>query len=188
MGTWDQLICDALRYEYNAEITLSPGFRWGTTVLAGEWITMEDVMTQTAITYGETYVQEMTGEAILTILESVADNLFDPDPYFQSGGDMVRVGGLNYSIDPSRALLERIGSATLSSGEVLVPGKTYRVAGWAVVGEAPEGRLIWDIVRDYLLSQKDQDSVIKIGKMYHPTLVGVADNPGVSSYQGELAG
>jgi sulfur-oxidizing protein SoxB len=188
MGTWDQLICDALRYEYNAEITLSPGFRWGTTVLSGEWISMEDVMTQTAMTYGETYVQEMTGETILTILESVADNLFDPDPYFQSGGDMVRVGGLDYTIDPSRPLLERISSASLDSGEALDPVKTYRVAGWAVVGEPPEGRLIWDIVRDYLLGQRDQDNVIRIRKMYHPTLVGVADNPGVSSYPGKLAG
>ncbi len=90
MGTWDQLICDAIRHEYGADISLSPGFRWGTSVLSGEWITMEDVMTQTAMTYGETYVQDMTGENLLTVLESVADNLFDPDPYFQSGGDMVR--------------------------------------------------------------------------------------------------
>ena len=187
MGTWDQLICDAVRYEYDAEISLSPGFRWGTTVLAGEWITMEDVMTQTAITYGETYVREMTGEAILTILESVADNLFDPDPYFQSGGDMVRVGGLDYTIDPSRPLLERIRSAILDSGQALDPARAYRVAGWAVVGSPPDGRLVWDIVREYLLSQKGQDNVIRINKVYHPTLVGVSDNPGVSNYQGKLA-
>ncbi len=149
MGTWDQLICDALRHEYDADITLSPGFRWGTSVLSGEWITMEDVMTQTAMTYGESYVQEMTGESLMTVLESVADNLFDPDPYFQSGGDMVRVGGLDYTIDPSMPLLERISEAVLDSGEPLQLGKTYRVAGWGVVGPHPDGRLIWDIVRSY---------------------------------------
>lgn len=186
MGTWDQLICDALQHEYDAEITLSPGFRWGTSVLKGEWITMEDVMAQTAMTYGETYVQDMTGEAILTILESVADNLFDPDPYFQSGGDMVRVGGMDYTIDPSKPLLERIITTSLDSGQQIDPTKTYRVAGWAVVGSPPAGRLIWDIVRDYALSEKDSDNVIKIAKVYNPTLVGVSKDPGVTDYQGDL--
>ncbi len=186
MGTWDQLICDALKHEYQAQVTLSPGFRWGTSVLKGEWITMEDVMTQTACTYGETYVQDMTGEALLTILESVADNLFDPDPYFQSGGDMVRVGGMDYTIDPSKPLLSRINAATLDNGESIDPAKTYRVAGWAVVGDAPDGRLIWDIVRDYLVGQKDGENVIGIEKMNHPTLVGVKTNPGVADYDGEL--
>jgi len=184
MGTWDQLICDALKHEYQADVTLSPGFRWGTTVLSGEWITMEDVMTQTAMTYGETYIQEMTGEALQTILESVADNLFDPDPYFQSGGDMVRVGGMDYTIDPEKPLLERIVEATLDSGEKLDPDKTYKVAGWAVVGNYPEGRLIWDIVRDYLLEQRNADNVIVIRKMNHPTLIGVSDNPGIANYDG----
>jgi sulfur-oxidizing protein SoxB len=186
MGTWDQLICDAMKHEYDAEVTLSPGFRWGTSVLSGEWITMEDVMTQTAMTYGETYIQEMTGEALLTILESVADNLFDPDPYFQSGGDMVRVGGLDYTIDPSKPLLERISEVVLDSGEPLEATKTYRVAGWAVVGPHPDGRLIWDIVRDYLVTQKNEKNVIEIPKMNHPTLVGVADNPGVADYDGKI--
>ena len=186
MGTWDQLICDAMKHEYDAEITLSPGFRWGTTVLKDDWITMEDVMTQTAMTYGETYIQDMTGEAVLTILESVADNLFDPDPYFQSGGDMVRVGGMDYTIDPSKPLLERIIEATLDSGEALDPAKKYRISGWAVVGPHPDGRLIWDIVRDYLLSERDGNNVIKINKVNNPTLVGVASNPGVADYQGRL--
>ena len=186
MGTWDQLICDAIRHEYKAQISLSPGFRWGTSVLQGEWITMEDVMTQTACTYGETYVQEMTGEALLTILESVADNLFDPDPYFQSGGDMVRVGGLDYTIDPSKPLLSRISNIVLDDGTSLDPAATYTVCGWAVVGDAPDGRLIWDIVRDYLATQKDSENIIRISKMNHPTLVGVADNPGVADYGGEL--
>ena len=186
MGTWDQIICDALKHEYQADVTLSPGFRWGTSVLTGEWITMEDVMTQTAMTYGETYLQEMRGEDLMTVLESVADNLFDPDPYFQSGGDMVRVGGLDYAIDPSLPLLERITNATLDSGEPLEADKIYRVAGWGVVGPHPDGRLIWDIVRDYLLSQRDEDNVIAIPKVNNPTLIGVADNPGVADYPGDI--
>ena len=186
MGTWDQLICDAMKHEYKAQIALSPGFRWGTSVLSGEWITMEDVMTQTAMTYGETYVQDMTGEAILTILESVADNLFDPDPYFQSGGDMVRVGGLDYTIDPSKPLLSRIIDVKLDSGEPLDPSGTYSVAGWGVVGDHPDGRLIWDVIRDYLVSEKDRNNVIHIPKENHPTLVGMGSNPGITDYQGNL--
>ena len=141
MGTWDQLICDALAHEYKADVTLSPGFRWGTSVLSGQWITMEDVMTQTAMTYGETYVQEMSGENLMTVLESVADNLFDPDPYFQSGGDMVRVGGMDYTIDPAKPLLQRISEAVLDSGRPIVAEETYRVAGWGVVGDYPDGPL-----------------------------------------------
>ena len=186
MGTWDQLICDALKHEYDAQVTLSPGFRWGTSVLPGDWITMEDVMTQTSMTYGETYLQEMTGKTLMEILEGVADNLFDPDPYLQSGGDMVRVGGMDYTIDPSKPLLERITDARLDSGEAIEPEKTYRVAGWAVVGPHPDGRLIWDIVRDYLLGQRGQDNRIVIAKMNHPTLVGVGDNPGLADYEGKV--
>lgn len=186
MGTWDQLICDAMKHEFDAQVTLSPGFRWGTSVLPGEWITMEDVMTQTSMTYGETYVQEMDGRTLLEVLEGVADNLFDPDPYLQSGGDMVRVGGMDYTIDPSKPLLERITGAKLDSGEAIEPDKTYRVAGWAVVGPHPDGRLIWDVVRDYLVSQRGEDNRITISKMNHPTLVGVADNPGIADYEGEI--
>ncbi len=186
MGTWDQLICDALRHEYDAQVTLSPGFRWGTSVLPGDWITMEDVMTQTSMTYGETYLQEMTGKTLMEILEGVADNLFDPDPYLQSGGDMVRVGGMDYTIDPARPLLERITEARLDSGEAIEPDKTYRVAGWAVVGPHPDGRLIWDIVRDYLLGQRGEDNRITIAKMNHPTLIGVGDNPGLADYEGKI--
>ena len=143
-------------------------------------------MTQTAMTYGETYVQEMTGENLLTVLESVADNLFDPDPYFQSGGDMVRVGGADYDIDPSKPLLGRITNAVLDSGEEIQRDKTYRVAGWGVVGPHPDGRLIWDIVRDYLIGRKDEHDVIHIAKMNHPILIGVGDNPGVEDYQGNI--
>ena len=186
MGTWDQLICDAMKHEFDAQVTLSPGFRWGTSVLPDEWITMEDVMTQTSMTYGETYVQDMDGKTLLEILEGVADNLFDPDPYLQSGGDMVRVGGMDYTIDPSKPLLERISEARLDNGEPIEADKTYRVAGWAVVGPHPDGRLIWDVVRDYLLSQRDADNRIGIARMNHPTLVGVSDNPGLADYEGEV--
>ncbi len=186
MGTWDQLICDAMKHEFDAQVTLSPGFRWGTSVLTGEWITMEDVMTQTSMTYGETYVQEMDGKTLLEILEGVADNLFDPDPYLQSGGDMVRVGGMDYTIDPEKPLLQRISDARLDTGEAIEPDGTYRVAGWAVVGPHPDGRLIWDVVRDYLLTRRDDDNRITIPRMNHPTLVGVEDNPGIADYDGKI--
>ncbi|MDX1697650.1 MAG: 5'-nucleotidase C-terminal domain-containing protein, partial [Thiohalobacterales bacterium] len=134
MGTWDQVLCNALRHEYDADVSLSAGVRWGTSTLKGDWITMEDVMTQCAMTYGETYVQEMSGKDLMNILEGVADNLFDPDPYLQSGGDMVRVGGLDYTIDPSKPLYERITDARLDNGHAIDPGETYKVAGWASVG------------------------------------------------------
>lgn len=187
MGTWDQVICNALRKEYDADVAFSAGVRWGVTTLEGDWITMDDVMTQCALTYGETYVQEMTGEQILNIMEQVADNLFDPDPYLQSGGDMVRVGGLDYTIEPAKGLYKRITNATLDNGEALDPKKTYKVTGWAVVGEAPEGRLIWDIVRDYILSEKGEDDVLHLPKINHPTLIGVLNDPGIADYPGKAS-
>ncbi len=186
MGTWDQVICDALRSEYQADIALSPGVRWGPSVLQGDWIRMEDVMAQCAMTYGETYVTEMSGQQILTMLEQVADNLFEPDPYRQSGGDMVRVGGLNYRIAPQQSLNQRITDARLDDGKTLVADQTYTVAGWAVVGRVPTGRLIWDIVRDYIVQARDVQQVLHISRMNHPTLIGVADNPGLADYAGRL--
>ncbi len=186
MGTWDQILCNALRAEYQADIALSAGVRWGTTTPEGEWITMEDVMNQCAMTYGETYVSEMTGQAIINILEQIADNLFDPDPYLQSGGDMVRVGGLDYTLDPGKTLHQRTRNVVLDNGVALDPEKTYKVAGWAVVNRTPEGRMIWDVVRDYILSHKDDDDVLRLAKVNHPKLLGVADNPGIADYQGEL--
>ena len=186
MGTWDQLICDALRDEYQADIALSPGFRWGTSVLTGDMITMEDVMTQCAMTYGETYVSQMSGEAVLNILEQVADNLFDHDPYLQSGGDMVRVGGLDYTINPNESLGKRITEITLGDGTPLDSQKSYKVTGWAVVGAPPDGRLIWDIVRDYILKAKDDQNTITLAKINHPTIIGVIDNPGIENYSGRL--
>ncbi len=185
MGTWDQIICDALIDEYKADISLSAGVRWGTTIPAGHWITMGDMMTQVAITYGETYLIDMKGRDILVMLEGVADNLFDVDPYRQSGGDMVRTGGLDYSIDPAKPLNSRITDARLNNGHVIEPEETYKVAGWASVNAAPDGRLIWDIVRDYLLRARDSENVIHIKKLNVPKLLGVKDNPGLADYRGE---
>ena len=186
MGTWDQVLCNALREEYGADVAMSAGVRWGTTTLKGEWITMEDVMTQCSTTYSETYVTEMTGKQLLNVLEQVADNLFDPDPYLQSGGDMVRVGGMDYTINPANKLYERISDARLDNGEPIDPDKTYTVAGWAVVNRTPEGRLMWEVVRDYILNNRNKDNVLVLDKINHPKLVGVADNPGIADYPGEL--
>lgn len=187
MGTWDQLICDALLHEYDAEIALSPGFRWGTSILPGQWITMDDLMTQCAITYGETYVSDMQGNVIKSILEQVADNLFEPDPYLQSGGDMVRVGGLEYTVTPNAALGKRISNLRLShNNQALKDDQTYKVSGWAVVGEHPNGRLIWDILRDYILMKKDQNDSIVLSKVNHPTISGIKGDKGIDAYSGEL--
>ena len=187
MGTWDQILCNALREEYNADVSMSAGVRWGTTTLEGDWITMEDVMTQCSMTYGETYVTEMTGHDLLNTLEQVADNLFDPDPYLQSGGDMVRVGGLDYTIDPTQKLYERITNARLDSGHLIEADKKYTVAGWAAVKSVPEGRLMWDVVRDYIIRNRDKDNVLRLKKINHPELAGVADNPGVADYPGIIS-
>ena len=187
MGTWDQVLCNALREEYDADVAMSAGVRWGTTTLKGDWITMEDVMTQCSLTYGETYVTEMTGHDLLNILEQVADNLFDPDPYLQSGGDMVRVGGMDYTIDPNKALYERITDARLDNGHLIEADKTYKVAGWAQVNRTPDGRLMWDVVRDHIVKNKGKDNVLKLPKINHPKLVNVASNPGIADYPGEAS-
>ena len=187
MGTWDQVLCNALREEYDADIAMSAGVRWGTSTLKGDWITMEDVMTQCSMTYGETYVSEMKGKDLLNILEQVADNLFDPDPYLQSGGDMVRVGGLDYTIDPAKPLYERISDARLDNGDPIEADKTYKVAGWAQVNRTPEGRLMWDVVRDYIVNNKGADNVLKLSKINHPKLVNVTQNPGIADYPGEAS-
>ena len=187
MGSWDQLICDAMQDEYKSDITLSPGFRWGTSILPGQWITMDDLMTQCAMTYGETYVNEMSGRAIKQILEQVADNLFEPDPYLQSGGDMVRVGGLEYQISPKAQLGKRVSKIILSSsGKKLDPERTYSVSGWAVVGNHPDGRLVWDIVRDFLIAKRDKNHVYQLGNVNHPTIAGVKHSKGIEDYLGKL--
>ena len=177
-GTFDQVICDALRVVNDAQVSLSPGFRWGTTVLSGQDITMDNVMDQTCITYPETYRREMTGEEIKTILEDVCDNLFNRDPYYQQGGDMVRVGGLDYVCDPLADAGKRISAMTLDDGTPVDAAKKYVVAGWATVGAQSPGEPIWDTVAKYLKSQ----GTVKIKKLNTPKLVNVAGNPGISSY------
>jgi sulfur-oxidizing protein SoxB len=185
MGTWDQVLCNALRHEYKADISFSAGVRWGTSTLKGDWITMEDVMTQCSMTYAETYGSEIKGKDLLETLEQIADNLFDPDPYLQSGGDMVRVGGLDYTIDPTKPIYKRITNARLDNGEKIEPEKSYKLAGWATVNRTPEGRLMWDVVRDYIVATKGKDDILKLPKMNRPKLVGVSDNPGLADYAGE---
>lgn len=153
-GTWDDLICNALIDEREADIALSPGFRWGPSLLPGEPITREDLFNATAMTYPAAYRSEMTGETLKTILEDVADNLFHPDPYYQQGGDMVRVGGMGYHIDVRAERGNRISGMTLlKTGEPIAPEHSYVVAGWASVNEGTEGPAIWDVVESYIRQQ-----------------------------------
>ena len=152
-GTMDDLICDALLQERDAEIALSPGFRWGPCLVPGQEITVEDVYNTCAMSYPAAYRTMMNGKLIKDILEDVADNLFNPDPYLQQGGDMVRVGGLGYAIDPAKLIGERITDMVhLKTGEPIDPARDYVVAGWASVNEATEGPPIWDVVETYLKS------------------------------------
>lgn len=154
-GTFDDLICNALMEERDAQIALSPGFRWGASMLPGQDITLEDVHNQTSITYPNAYRAEFTGDFLKIILEDVADNLFNPDPYYQQGGDMVRVGGMSYAIDPGKAMGERISDMRLlATGDPIDPAKTYTVAGWASVNEGTEGPPIWDVVTSYIERRK----------------------------------
>ena len=177
-GTFDQLILDGLMAEKNAEIAFSPGFRWGTTLLPGQSITLEQLMNQTAITYPYVTVNELSGETIKIILEDVADNLFNPDPYYQQGGDMVRVGGLQYSCDPAAAMGSRISAMTLN-GTPLSANKRYKVAGWAPVSEESRvagGEPVWELMARYLQGQK----TIRPRALNLPKLVGVDGNPGLA--------
>ena len=146
-GTFDDLICDAMLSERDAEISLSPGFRWGASLLPGENITFEHLTNATAITYPNCYRNQMTGAQLKDVLEDVADNLFHPDPYFQGGGDMVRIGGMGYSIDIAQTMGSRISNMThLKTGKPIDAAKTYTVAGWASVNEGTQGPPIWDVV------------------------------------------
>jgi sulfur-oxidizing protein SoxB len=173
-GPMDQVICDALRQELDAEIALSPGFRWGNTLLPGAPISMGDVLAETAITYPQTYVQPMTGAQIKAVMEDVCDNLFNPDPYYQQGGDMVRTGGLDYACAPANGMGERISDLTLDDGRALEGGKTYKVAGWASVNPQ-QGKPVWDVVANYLRGQK----VAQPKRLNRVALKGVESNPGV---------
>ena len=181
-GTFDQILCDAMMAVGGAEIALSPGFRWGTSVLPGDTVTMERLLDQTAMTYPETYVRDMSGSEIKTILESVADNLFHADPYYQQGGDMVRLGGLNYTCDPLATMDSRISELTLDNGQLLDPGKNYKVAGWATVASRAPGPPVWDVVAEYLRAEK----TIRIDRVNTPKLKNVSGNPGLSNYSGVL--
>ncbi len=177
-GTFDQVICDALMTVHDAQIALSPGFRWGTTVLPGETVTMEHVLDQTCITYPETYARDMTGEELKLILEDVADNLFNPDPFYQQGGDMVRVGGLDYTMDPAGEMGGRITELRLADGTPVEAARRYRVAGWATVGARSEGDPIWDVVATYL---RDSGTV-RVDRVNTPVLRNVSGNPGIADY------
>lgn len=180
-GSWDQLVCDALIEVQGADIALSPGFRWGTTLLPGDTITRELMMDQLAITYPHATLTEMSGEAIKGILEDVADNLFNPDPYYQQGGDMVRVGGLSYTCEPAQKMGQRISRLSLG-GKPLDATRIYKVAGWAPVAEAarnaPGNKPIWDVVETWLKSQPDGH--VKPRKINTPTLLGMSGNKGIA--------
>ena len=154
-GTFDDLICQALLAEREAEIALSPGFRWGASLLPGQDITVEDVYNMTSITYPNAYRIEMSGQMLKDVLEDVADNLFNPDPYYQQGGDMVRVGGLGYSIDVHKPIGQRISDMTLlKDGSAIDAARNYVVAGWASVNEGTEGPPVYDVVMDHIKKQQ----------------------------------
>jgi len=174
-GSWDQLILDAIMEVQGADIGFSPGFRWGTTILPGQAITFEHLMDQTAITYPNATLNEMSGEQIKTILEDVGDNLFNPDPYYQQGGDMVRVGGLQYTCEPNAKMGSRITDMRLG-GKPLEAGKKYKVAGWAPVAEGAKGEPVWDVVARYLRDKK----TITPRKLNQPRLTGMKGNPGIA--------
>ncbi|WP_373378767.1 thiosulfohydrolase SoxB [Cupriavidus nantongensis] len=178
-GTFDQLILDGLMQVQGAQIAFSPGFRWGTTLLPGQAITMEHLMDQTAITYPYTTVTQMSGATIKTILEDVADNLFNPDPYYQQGGDMVRVGGLQYTIDPAAGMGKRITDMRLA-GKPLEAGKTYKVAGWAPVAEEAResgGAPIWDVMAQWLRSTRE----VSARPLNLPRVRGMDGNAGIAA-------
>jgi sulfur-oxidizing protein SoxB len=158
-GTFDQVILDALMQEQDAPIAFSPGFRWGTTLLPGETITREALLAQTAITYPTVTVTEMTGAALHAVLEDVADNLFNPDPYYQQGGDMVRTGGLRYAIDPYAPRGHRISDLRLGDRPIAA-AKRYRVAGWASMADEVEGEPVWSVVERWLRAHGTLSSVV----------------------------
>ncbi|HED15044.1 MAG TPA: thiosulfohydrolase SoxB [Gammaproteobacteria bacterium] len=175
-GSFDQLILDASLQVRGADIAFSPGFRWGTSLLPGDPVTMEHLLDQTAITYAKSTLSDITGETLKNILEDIADNLFNPDPYYQMGGDMVRVGGLKYTIDPGKTIGNRLSHLEFK-GQPLDPAKTYKVAGWASVNPQSDTLPdIWDIVAPYL---RDKKEIHKID-INLPVVKGVANNPGFS--------
>ena len=174
-GTWDEIICRALIEAKGADAAFSPGVRWGTSILPGEPITYERMMDQMALTYPATTLNEFTGAQIKDIMEDVCDNLFNADPYYQQGGDMVRTGGIEYTIRPNETIGKRLSDLRIN-GKPMDASKKYKVAGWASVNEGVTGTPIWDVVADYLRTKK----VIKGTKLYQPKIVGMAGNPGMA--------
>jgi S-sulfosulfanyl-L-cysteine sulfohydrolase len=177
-GPMDQLICDCLREELDAELALSPGFRWGNTMLPGEPITMDDVLSETAMTYPQVYVQEMTGAQIKDVMEDICDNLFNPDPYYQQGGDMVRIGGMDYSCAPNESIGNRISEMTLDSGKPLEPNKIYKVAGWASVNPQ-DGKPVSEVFAAWLRRQKS----VRPKRLNRVALKGLGNNPGLADVE-----
>jgi sulfur-oxidizing protein SoxB len=175
-GPMDQVICDALRDATGAQIALSPGFRFGATVLAGAPIVMEDLLSETAITYPQTYVTDMKGSQIKDVLEDIADNLFNPDPYYQQGGDMVRIGGMDYACTPAERIGSRVSDMTLNDGTLVEAGKSYKVAGWASVNPQT-GKPVMDVVTDYLRAKK----VVNLARANRVALKGIVNNPGYAA-------
>jgi sulfur-oxidizing protein SoxB len=174
-GTMDQLICDAMRSELDAEIALSPGFRFGTSVLAGQPMTMQELMSQTSISYPGVYVEEFDGVRIIQALEDVCDNLFNVDPYYQQGGDMVRVGGMSYTCNPTERIGWRISDLRLDNGHPVEAHKRYKVAGWASISRE-DGKPVWDVVANYLRTHK----TLPPPRVGNVTLKGVDGNPGIA--------
>jgi sulfur-oxidizing protein SoxB len=174
-GSWDELIMQAMLAEKGAEIAFSPGFRWGTTLLPGDTITLEHVMDQTAITYPYSTLNELSGAQIKAILEDVADNLLNPDPYLQQGGDMVRVAGMSYACEPRAKIGSRISRMKIGE-KAIEPEKRYKVAGWAPVAEGASGEPVWDVVARHLRARK---RVAPLAPQL-PRLIGVQGNPGIA--------
>jgi sulfur-oxidizing protein SoxB len=174
-GSFDQLFLDALMAVKGADVAFSPGFRWGTTLLPGDSITLEHLMDQTAITYPATTLTQVTGEQIKAILEDVADNLFNPDPYLQQGGDMVRVGGMTYALDPHAKVGARVFDLRIN-GLPIRSTRRYKLAGWAPVAEGVQGEPMWEVVRTYLKTKKTLAPI----EANQPRLVGVQGNPGLA--------
>jgi S-sulfosulfanyl-L-cysteine sulfohydrolase len=174
-GSMDQLICDCLREELDAELALSPGFRFGNTILPDDPITMDDILSGTAISYPQVYVQEMTGEQLKALMEDICDNLFNTDPYYQQGGDMVRVGGMDYACAPTAAIGSRISDMTLDNGKPLDARKTYKIAGWASVNPQ-EGKPVSDVFAGWLRKQK----TVRPKRLNRVAVKGLQRNPGIA--------
>jgi len=172
-GTMDDVLCDALLAETGADIALSPGFRWGPTFLAGHEMTMEDLLSHTAISYPDVYVQEVTGRDLQGLLEDVCDNLFNPDPFRQQGGDMARLGGVTYTCVPGNPMGSRISGLTLRDGSPVDPARTYRMASWASTSLPPGDKPVWEMVARHLRAAKPTAA-----KTNSVTVKGVQDNPG----------